>query len=282
MVERPPHARRVALITGAASGIGASIAKRLGLHDGARVIVLDRDAAGAQAVVDEIRAAHGRADAFVVDLGDTPALPSRLADLLPLGPIDILVNNAGVAATIPALGYPLDHWNTTLAVNVTAPMLLTQHVLPHMTARGWGRIVNIASISGVRAGTGRLAYGTSKAALIALTQQFAIEVAERGVTVNAVAPGPIDTPLVARLHGGATKTAYADMVPMRRYGSPQEVADAVAFLASEQAAFVTGHTLAVDGGFLASGVFVRNLFDATSEPTQHPNRSNIRPTPSSA
>lgn len=256
------HASRVALVTGAASGIGRQIAEHFACGQGASVVIADRDGDGAAAAAREIVALGGRAQAVVIDLGATDALQQALPALAaPFGAPDILVNNAGVAATIPAAGYPLDHWQTTLAINLTAPMLLTQWLLPSMRDKGWGRVVNIASISGVRAGTGRLAYGTSKAALIALTKQFAIEVAEWGITVNAIAPGPVDTPLVRRLHGSATRSAYSDMVPMRRYGTPADIADAVVFLASEQASYITGHTLAVDGGFLASGVMVRDLFD---------------------
>lgn len=257
-----PHAHRSALVTGAASGIGREIALRLALDGGAGVYVADRDADGAADAVAEIRAAGGRAEAMVVDLAEVDTLAQRLPALAgAFGPPDILVNNAGVVATLPAPSYPLAHWNLTMAVNLTAPMLLAQFALPHMLSRGWGRIVNIASISGVRAGSGRLAYGTSKAGLIALTRQFAIEVAEGGVTVNAIAPGPIDTPLVRRLVGDTAGSPYAEMVPMRRFGAPRDIAEAVLFLASEQAGYITGHTLAVDGGFLAAGVFVRQLFD---------------------
>ena len=255
------HARRTALVTGAASGIGREIAERFA-REGAGVYVCDREAAGAAEVVEAIRAAGGRAEPLLIDLGETAALAQAMtAGTSAFGPPDILVNNAGVALTLPAASYPLEQWSLTLAVNLTAPMVLTHFLLPHMRAQGWGRIVNIASISGVRAGTGRLAYGTSKAGLIALTRQFAIEMAESGVTVNAVAPGPIDTPMVRRVAASAGHASYAETIPMRRFGSTRDIADAVAFLASDQAGYITGHTLAVDGGFLASGVLVRNLFD---------------------
>ena len=244
---------RIALVTGAASGIGQSIAEMLSLVDGATVCIADKDQAAAECAVKSIVEKGGRAFAVVVDLSDADATKAMLADVdQRVGAPDIVVNNAGIAATIPILEYPLQHWLLTLAINVTAPFIITQHVLSKMRARGWGRIVNIASISGVRAGTGRLGYGTSKAALIALTRQFAIESATWGVTVNAIAPGPVDTPLLRGLAG--TKEAYEGRLPMQRFGTVNEIAHAVSFLASDGASYITGETLAVDGGFLASGL----------------------------
>lgn len=256
------HASRVAIVTGAGGAIGAKIAERLALDDGASVAIVDRDAATAANTAQSIVSQGGRATAFIVDLADSPALAAMLHEIdAKLGTPDIVVNNAGIAATMPVLDYPLAHWQLTMAVNVTAPFLIAQHTLRAMQRKHWGRIVNIASISGVRAGTGRLGYGTSKAALIALTRQFAIESAEWGVTVNAIAPGPVDTPMIRGMHGGSTATTYASLLPMRRYGTTDEIAHAVSFLASDQASYITGHSLAVDGGFLASGLLVRDLFD---------------------
>jgi NAD(P)-dependent dehydrogenase (short-subunit alcohol dehydrogenase family) len=256
---------RVALVTGAASGIGRCVAESLALVHGARVYVLDRDAEAAAAVVGGITAAGGRAKACVVDLADGPALREALPSLTAeFGAPDILINNAGMAAMVPAVDCSLDDWQITIAVNVTAPMLLMQHALPHMRQAGWGRIVNVASISGLRAGTGRMAYGTSKAALIAMTAQFAVEVADWGVTVNAIAPGPVDTPMVQVHHSAGTRSLYGDMVPMHRYGTAQEIANGILFLASDQASYITGQTLAIDGGFTAAGVLVSDLFSKTS------------------
>jgi NAD(P)-dependent dehydrogenase (short-subunit alcohol dehydrogenase family) len=259
------HFSRIALVTGSGSGIGRRIAEYLAL-EGAVVCVVDRDEKAAEDTVRDIRAKGGRAEAFVVDLSNPADIPPMLETVdSQEGPPDIVVNCAGIAATVPALEVSLEQWQLTMAVNVTAPFMIQQHVLRSMQARGWGRIVNVASISGVRAGTGRLSYGTSKAALIAMTKQFAIESAEYGVTVNAIAPGPVLTPLVQKLHGGDTVETYSNMVPMRRYGTTDEMAHVVAFLASEGASYVTGETLAVDGGFLASGLLVRNLFTAVQE-----------------
>jgi len=249
---------RVALVTGAASGIGRSVAEILALEHGVAVYVLDRDAQAVDAVVRALAERGARAAACVVDLADTEGLQQGLPTLMTaFGPPDMLVNNAGIAAMIPVLDTPLAYWQQTFAVNVTAPMLLSQFVLPHMRDQGWGRIVNVASISGMRAGTGRLAYGSSKGAIIAMTKQFAIETAEWGVTVNAVAPGPIDTPMTVAHHTQATRDLFYRQAPMARYGTPREVAHAILFLLSAQADYITGHTLPVDGGFMAAGALVR-------------------------
>lgn len=256
------HASHIALVTGAASGIGRTIAERLAIVEGATTCIVDRDAPAANDTTAFIASKGGRATPFIVDLADAQAVQAMLAEVdTQVGAPDIVVNNAGIAATMPVLEYPLAHWQLTMAVNLTAPFLIVQHALIAMKRRRWGRVINIASISGVRAGTGRLGYGTSKAGLIAMTRQFAVEAAEWGVTVNAVAPGPVDTPLIRKMHGGNTAETYTGLIPMKRFGSTDEIAYAVTFLASAGASYITGHTLAVDGGFLASGLLVRDLFD---------------------
>lgn len=253
---------RVALVTGSASGIGRRVAEKLALDQRLRVYVLDRDSDAATAVAQGINAAGGVAHPLVVDLADG----ARLRGALPMltqafGPPDVLVNNAGMAGLVAAADCSLENWQMTVAVNVTAPMLLMQFAIAHMRQAGWGRIVNVSSISGLRAGTGRMAYGTSKAALIAMTRQFAIESGALGITVNAIAPGAIDTPLAEANHSSETRAAYGRMVPMRRYGATDEVADGIVFLCSEQASYITGQTLAIDGGFVAAGMLVDTLFD---------------------
>jgi NAD(P)-dependent dehydrogenase (short-subunit alcohol dehydrogenase family) len=269
MTHPKQHTGRVAVVTGAASGIGLQVAHDLA-EQGALVCIVDRNAPAAAQAAQAITAAGGQATAFVVDLADMEAVAAMLAQLGRQFPtVDILVNNAGIVSTQPAADVTLAQWNATLAVNLTAPMVLSQHVLPGMRAKGWGRIVNISSISGVRAGTGRLAYGTSKAALIAMTGQFAIESAEWGVTVNAIAPGFVDTPMIRTLHGSSSQSTYRDVCPMNRFCSPQEVSSAVLFFASGQASFITGQTLGVDGGYLASGLFMRNLFDIPAATPAH-------------
>lgn len=256
---------RVALVTGASSGIGRRVAERLALDCGARVYVLDRDAASAAEVVHGITNAGGKATEVVFDLADIEGLRSVLPSLLTaFGAPQILINNAAIAGLVPAVECSIDQWQTTMAVNVTAPMLLMQYALPHMRQAGWGRIVNLVSIAALRAGTGRMAYGASKAALMSMTAQFAVEVGEWGVTVNAIAPGPIDTPLARANHSPATRAFYGDRVPMRRYGTPEEVAAGVLFFASEEASYITGQTLSIDGGFVAAGVLVSDITSGNS------------------
>lgn len=246
--------RRVALVTGSASGIGEAIARRLG-HDGRTVLIADRDFAGAERTAAALRDEGIDAAALALDVSDVTSIDACARTVAEKwGRCDILVNNAGIAKTYPFGELPADHWQAVLGINLTGPLLLVQRLSLLMIAQKWGRVVNIASISGMRASAGRTAYGTSKAALIGLTRQMAIELATSGVTVNAVAPGPVDTPLTAQLHSAKTREGYTDAVPMRRYGRPEEIAAAVAFLASDEASYVTGHTLPVDGGFMAAGI----------------------------
>jgi 3-oxoacyl-[acyl-carrier protein] reductase len=170
------------------------------------------------------------------------------------GRCDVLVNSAGIARVFPFLEFPLDNFVATMNVNVTGTLLCSQHAARLMVRHKWGRIVNVASVAGMRAvGTGRTAYGTSKGAVIALTRQMAVELAEHGVTANAVAPGPVDTPMTRELHTDRFRQEYCNAIPMNRYGTPGEIAAAVMYLVSEDAAYTSGVTLPVDGGFLASG-----------------------------
>ncbi|WP_280416688.1 SDR family NAD(P)-dependent oxidoreductase [Nocardia carnea] len=246
--------KRVALITGSGAGIGAAIAQRLGEH-GRHVMVADLNHDAAEKLATDMAGRGLSAEALTMDVGDRDSIEATFQWVYDAhGRCDILVNNAGIAKTLPFLDYPDDHWEATLTVNLTGAFRCAQQAARLMLEQQWGRIINIASISGMRAGTGRTAYGTSKAGLIGLTRQIAVELAPHGITANAVAPGPIDTPLARAVHTAATREAYDRLVPAHRYGSPDEVAAAVGFLASDDAAYINGHVLPVDGGFIAAGM----------------------------
>jgi 3-oxoacyl-[acyl-carrier protein] reductase len=246
--------RRIAVVTGGAMGIGAEVCRRLAAS-GMTVVVADRDEAAAGTTAASLRADGASAEALAVDVSDPASVASAFAEIEQrYGRCDVLVNSAGIAKVYPFLEFPPDNFTATMAVNVTGTFLCCQHAARLMVRRKWGRIVNIASVAGMRAvGTGRTAYGTSKGAVIALTRQMAVELAEHGVTANAVAPGPVDTPMTRELHTERFRQEYCNAIPMNRYGTTGEIAAAVMYLVSEDAAYTSGVTLPVDGGFLASG-----------------------------
>ena len=180
------------------------------------------------------------------------------------GRIDALVNNAGVAVFKPLLEHTFAEWRHVMAVNLDGAFLCTQACAPVMlknakTAGGCGAVVNIASISGLRASALRVAYGTSKAAIIHLTKQQAVELGNAGIRVNAIAPGPVDTDMAKKVHSAAIRADYADAIPLARYGTPEEIAEGVGFLCSSAASYINGQVLAVDGGFDAAGIGLPSL-----------------------
>ena len=245
---------RIALVTGSANGIGAAIAEQLA-RDGMTVLVSDLDEAEAGRTAARFRGQGLQADPLALDVSSSASIAAAFAMVKDrYGRCDVVVNNAGIAKTFPFLDFPLESFMATMAVNVTGTLLCAQHAARLMVPRGWGRIINIASVAGMRAvGHGRTAYGTSKAAVIGLTRQIASELAEAGITANAVAPGPVDTPMTEALHSAEFRGTYTGAVPMKRYGKPSEIADIVSFLASDRAAYITGVAIPVDGGFMGAG-----------------------------
>jgi len=249
-------AQKAALVTGAARGIGLATAKRF-LAEGWRVALLDIDKVTLDRSFYALSEANG-ADAVIAlccDVADAAAVAAALATVAQkFGRLDALVNNAGIAIFKPILDVSYEDWSRVLAVNLTGPFLCTQAAAPLMRESGGGAIVNITSISGLRASTLRTAYGTSKAGLAHLTQQQAIELASLGIRVNAVAPGPVDTAMAKAVHTPDIRAAYHDAIPLNRYGLETELAEAIFFLCSDRASYITGQTLAVDGGFDATGI----------------------------
>ena len=254
MNEHPDPNRRVAIVTGGAMGIGGQICESLAAA-GHQVLVADLDIEAAAATALRLTQAGGKALALAMDVGQPQSIAQAFAQVeQDFGRCDILVNCAGIAKVFPFLDFPLDNFVATMNVNVTGTLLCSQAAARLMLRRHWGRIVNIASVAGIRAvGSGRTAYGTSKAAVIALTRQMAVELAEHGITANAVAPGPVDTPMTRALHTDQFREEYAKAIPMNRYGSTAEIAAAVMYLVSDAASYTSGVVLPVDGGFLASG-----------------------------
>lgn len=236
-----------ALVTGAARGIGAAIARGLA-EDGWRVAVNYRsDSDGAEGVVEQIEAGGGRARACQADVSDPEATEALFASLdSDFGPVLVLVNNAGVRADALAPQLGEEEWGKVIDTNLSAAYRTTRKALRPMLRARFGRIVNVASVVGLRANAGQANYAASKAGLIGFTKTVAVEVARRGITVNAVAPGFVETRLTEGVGNG-----LRDTVPARRPGTPEEVAACVRFLASPQASYVTGATLTVDGGLSA-------------------------------
>ena len=257
----PSPAQPVAVITGAARGIGLAIVRQF-LAAQHRVAMIDIDATALFAARDDMSREHheDRVLALECDVA-APAQVRSAFDAVHtrFGRIDALVNNAGIAVFKPILETTFDEWSRVIDVNLGGPFLCTQAAAPIMLATGGGSIVNIASISGLRASTLRVAYGTSKAALIHLTKQQAAELGDKGLRVNAIAPGPVDTAMAKQVHTPDIRADYHDAIPLGRYGTEDEIAGAVVFLCSPAASYINGQTVAVDGGFDAAGIGLGTL-----------------------
>lgn len=247
----------VAIVTGGASGIGRETAGRLA-REGASVLIVDRNEAEAEAAVERICADGGKAAAHIVDLNDAAdygAIPRRAVEAF--GSLDILINNAGIGANRPALDTDRTFWNRVLKTNLDTCFFCSQAVAGEMIARkADGRIVNVSSHAALRGGTGQAAYAASKAGMLAITRVMAVEFAEHGITVNAIAPGPVTTPMSAH-HPIERTVAWMNAMPIRRYGTVNDVAAAILFFCDRESSHITGQTLSVDGGFTAQGLAIR-------------------------
>ena len=240
---------RVALVTGASQGIGRACALRLA-KTGATVAVAARNQEKLNDLVQEISTAGGKPAAFVLDVTDEDQIKNVVKSALAqFGKIDILVNNAGITRDQLVMRMKRTDWDSVLNTNLTSTYLSTQQVIGPMLKQRWGRIINITSIFGQMGQAGQANYAASKAGLIGLTMAIAREVGSRNITCNAVAPGFIETAMTAGLAEDLKKEALK-MIPLARIGSPEDVASAVAFLASEESSYITGHVLNVNGGML--------------------------------
>lgn len=236
-----------ALVTGGSGGIGAAICRRLAA-DGCHVYVhANRGLKTAQKLVEEIRSAGGSAEAISFDVTDSAAVSAVLLPLVEDAPIQILVNNAGIHDDAVFPGMRPDQWHSVIDVSVNGFFNVTQPLTMPMIRSRWGRIINISSISGIAGNRGQTNYSAAKGALNAATKALSQEVASRGITVNAVAPGIIET---AMTEGTFDPELIKQMVPMKRAGRPEEVASLVAYLASEEAAYISGQVISINGGML--------------------------------
>jgi len=237
---------KVAIVTGGLSGIGHAIAKRM-VSEGARVIAAD--------IVSDTKAlSNQELMPFHVDVSDPESVQTLVDAAMQLhGRIDCVVNSAGIAKEIPFLDTPLSTFDKIIAINLRGTFLVGQTTARAMRDhRIRGSIVNIASISGIVGNAGRTAYGASKGGVITLTRVMSVDLAPYKIRVNAIAPGPVETPLLAELHTDARRDQWTDLVPMKRYARPEEIAGTAVFLCSDDASYVTGHVLVADGGLVSS------------------------------
>jgi meso-butanediol dehydrogenase/(S,S)-butanediol dehydrogenase/diacetyl reductase len=263
MASRPSSAP-LAFVTGGARGIGLAVGQWFLAH-GHDVALIDIDAQ-TLAQTEAQLADPGRVLAIHCDVSKPDQVAKAVQQVDDrFGRIDALVNNAGVAIFKPILQTSFEEWRHVMDTNLDGAFLCTQAVAPLMLRGGGGSIVNIASISGLRASTLRVAYGTSKGALIHLTKQQACELGNAGIRVNAIAPGPVLTEMAKKVHSTSIISDYFDAIPLNRYGTPEDIAEAVGYLCSSAASYVNGQVLAVDGGFDASGVGLPTLRRSTAK-----------------
>jgi meso-butanediol dehydrogenase / (S,S)-butanediol dehydrogenase / diacetyl reductase len=248
---------KVAVITGAARGIGLTIAERFNA-EGYQTIIIDNNKEAMQQCKAYLKGKQ-RYSFILCDVSSPKQVKATFDKIIAQFPlIHALVNNAGIAIFKAAEDVTYDDWSAVMNINLNGTFLCSQACLPALILAK-GSIVNIASISGVRASTLRMAYGTSKAAIMHLTKQQAVEYGNKGVRANAVAPGPVETEMAKLVHSADIRTSYADAIPLARYGSTQEIANTVYFLCSAEASYINGQIIAADGGFDAAGVGLPSL-----------------------
>ena len=246
--------QKVVLVTGAARGIGLATARIFNDH-GYKVLILDRD----EPALNETAQNFPEAYPILLDVSD-PKSGNKIFTVIfeNFGRLDSLVNNAGIAQFNRIEETTYETWREVMSTNLDSIFCLTQSMIP-LLKKTKGTVVNVASISGLRASTLRVAYGTSKAAIMQLTKQQAVELGEYGIRVNAVAPGPVRTKLALAVHSKSIIDAYHDHIPLNRYGTESELGEAIYFLSSDKASYITGQVIAVDGGFEATGVGLPEL-----------------------
>jgi NAD(P)-dependent dehydrogenase (short-subunit alcohol dehydrogenase family) len=250
---------QVVAVTGGNSGIGAE-AVRCFAAEGASVLVAARETRRGAAIVAEVERSGGKAIFIEVDLQD-PAACQAVVDraMEAFGRLDALVNSAGIALPFPFLEMPLDLWHQVMNTNLTATFLCSQAAARVMVRQNHGRIVNLSSQVALLGNTERAAYSAAKGAILSLSRTMAVELAQYGITVNCIAPGAVATPMTDANHSAERRQLWAEAIPLGRYGTPADVASAILFLCSREADYITGQTLAVDGGFSIRGLMMKTI-----------------------